>query len=63
MNLKDWNERQIDEALSEYSRCYYVIVTGNPEPTDSELVMFYATHRADEFHQLEFDFMKEMDYE
>jgi hypothetical protein len=46
MNLKEWNRRQIAEALGEVNRYFFGIVTGkNPkDATEDELVEFYATH-------------------
>ena len=60
MYLKHWNEEQLELALDHVSRNEYWNETHKPNPTHTELILFYIEHHAKEFsdeHQLTFDFM------
>ena len=41
MNLKDWNQKQIDEALCDVNR-YYYWRKYNRNGSDQELLLYYA---------------------
>ena len=41
MTLKEWNAKQIEEALSEVNRYYYWLRYGKPAESDATLIIFY----------------------
>lgn len=49
--LAEWNNDQIQEALSENSRVDYYDATGNLFPTVSQLIIFWIENNAAEFQQ------------
>jgi hypothetical protein len=55
MNLKEWNQHQIDEALGSVNRYFYWLETGrnSEEASENELTMFYILHKGAEHYRKE----------
>jgi hypothetical protein len=41
MTLKEWNAKQIEEALSDVNRYYFFLKYGRPAKNDQELILYY----------------------
>lgn len=44
MNLREWNEKQIQESQSELNKYFFNLHFPNLEATDDRLLLFYIRH-------------------
>lgn len=44
MTLKEWNAKQIEEALSDLNRYYYFLKYGKPAECDADLIIYYINN-------------------
>ena len=44
MKLREWNELQIKEALSDINRYYFYLKYGRPAINDQELILYYIEY-------------------
>lgn len=44
MNLKSWNQKQIEEALGKVNRYFFWKENGREARNDDELIIYYITH-------------------